>query len=367
MSVVWPTVSRGQEERSIYGMLRAQIAAGGDLSTFVLPDDEAQPGRVKFAPGAWDGVISHHVSGDEEVAVDALFAAIRGATKGGLFAQRRFTRLVGQATDPHLLGVIDPLLDRARAADDLDGQRLHQLAARLATEPAGRGPVKLGIALLGLFPVDHHREILLTLGRHDEFTLYAAVALSNGQPNPDDDLWTLAREVDGWGRIHLVERLANTERADILDWILRDGFRNSVMDEYLAYIAASRGDLLAALSADHVDDELLYAAGDLLVALFNGGPAQDINDYADGATVTHIYLNLMRRRAEDLRHLLVVGAIRDFVTDASPEKQWPRRRLDSDSTRTVRRRLRPAHRPSRLAGSGPAGARIHRLRHVLAG
>jgi hypothetical protein len=64
--------------------------------------------------------------------------------------------------------------------------------------------------LLGLFPAQGHRDILLTLGQHEEFTLFAAVALDNGQDDADDDLWALAGSVHGWGRIHLVERLART-------------------------------------------------------------------------------------------------------------------------------------------------------------
>jgi hypothetical protein len=44
-------------------------------------------------------------------------------------------------------------------------------------------------------------------------------------------LWSLAKSVDGWGRIQSVERLKKTERDDIQDWLVRDGFRNQVMDE----------------------------------------------------------------------------------------------------------------------------------------
>ncbi|MEV4535975.1 hypothetical protein AB0J82_19340 [Asanoa sp. NPDC049518] len=307
---------------SIYRFLHTQLADGHDLDDAVLPDQEDVPGRVKFAAGAWDGVVGHHVANTESELVDGLFAAITAAAASGFVARRRYAHLYERAKSPALLSAIDPLLGRIRESG-IDGVRLHAVAVRLATESAHRGPVKLGIALLGLFPADSHREILLTLGRHEEFTLYAAVALGNGQDDSDDDLWQLARQVRGWGRIHLVERLADTGRRDILDWILRDGFRNTVMDEYLAHLAASRCDLLAALSADDVDDELLRAAGDLLMALFRGGPTRDIHDYADGAAVTHIYLTLMQNRASNLQHLLAIGAIRDFVTGSEPSQGWP--------------------------------------------
>jgi hypothetical protein len=91
--------------------------------------------------------------------------------------------------------------------------------------------------------------------------------------SPGQSLWTLAKNVDGWGRIHVVERLAQTENPHIKDWLLREGFRNSVMYEYLAYTCATAGGLVAALSQGTVDRELLTSTGELLDALIAEGPA----------------------------------------------------------------------------------------------
>jgi len=69
----------------------------------------------------------------------------------------------------------------------------------------------------------------------------------------------MAKHVTGWGRVHLVERLAKTEDAEIKEWLLREGFRNSVMYEYLAYIAATTGglnDALHQLIQDPLDREV---------------------------------------------------------------------------------------------------------------
>jgi hypothetical protein len=40
--------------------------------------------------------------------------------------------------------------------------------------------------------------------------------------------------VAGWGRIQTVRRLAGTQDPQIKAWLLRHGFRNQIMDEYLA-------------------------------------------------------------------------------------------------------------------------------------
>lgn len=311
---------------TILDFLRSQLALGADLEVVSLPDEEELDDPLRFVPGAWDGIVGHHLGGGTPRGqVAALFDAIRDACRDPA-SDERYAHAYELGKDPGLLDSLDPLLDRVRRGvidGEIDGQPLPTLALRFTTTSAHRGPVKLGIALLGLFPVEPHRDVLLTLGRHGEFTLYAAVALGNGQADGTDDLWQLARHVHGWGRIHLVERLAASRREDVLDWIVRDGFRNAIMYEYLAYLAATRGNLLSRLTATDVDEELLDAAGDLLIALCNGGPAEDITDYADGAGAAMAFLNLIKDRPGDLQWLFAVGAIRDFVNRSEPTDGWP--------------------------------------------
>lgn len=317
------TVTGGQTG-SIFEHVRAHLPESGPglrEGGETLPDDAEQPGRVRWAPGAWDGVVTHHMrQGESADKVERLVREVRFAAAGwpGSWG---YARLYRSAQDHGLVTLLDPLLARLREPGP-PPPRLHRLGLCLATEARHRGPVKLGISLLGLFPAEAHRDVLLTLGRHEEFTLYAAVALANGQAEPEDDLWRLARLVTGWGRIHLVERLARSPRADIRDWILREGFRNSIMYEYLAHTAATCGDLAGRLR-DQPDDDLLCAAGEILAALFAGGPAPGIEDYADGAAATERLVTLLEDRASDLRHLLAVDAVRQYVSQERPEAEWP--------------------------------------------
>src|SRR5262249_25877447 len=148
------------------------------------------------------------------------------------------------------------------------------------------------------------------LGRHDEFTLFCAVALANASEDYDDALWTLARNVNGWGRIHVVERLVQSESPAIKNWLLREGFRNSVMYEFLAGACARAGGLLAALSEDHVDRELLTSAGEIIQALISGGPAEGIDDYEDARPVIETFLDHMQSSAETIEDFLHVSTIR---------------------------------------------------------
>jgi len=78
----------------------------------------------------------------------------------------------------------------------------------------------LGIGLLGLFDLSNDDKIidkLLVLALYEEFTLYVIVAVLK-YPNGNDIVFRIAQKVDGWGKIHAVERLEPTSD-EIREWI----------------------------------------------------------------------------------------------------------------------------------------------------
>ncbi len=139
------------------------------------------------------------------------------------------------------------------------------------------------------------------------------MAFSNSRSDPEADLFTLAKAVTGWGRIHCVERLRDTNNPEIQDWILRDGFRNAVMYEYLAHIAATTGGLAAALDSPDPDRELLTAAADIIQALIVGGPAEDIVGYDDAPLAVDRFVRHMSANAVAVADFLAVSDIQRFL------------------------------------------------------
>ena len=264
--------------------------------------------------------------------VDGSWAVTEYSINSRRPSDRNLAKLYDAVADPDTIDLVDPLLARLGELQP-DGDALHDLGRWLATTAPDRGPVKVGIAVLGITGIDDELDVLRTLGAHEEFTLYVAVALTNrlDGPEAETELWALAAAVDGWGRIHCVERLGGTRDPHIRDWILREGFRNSVMYEYLAYTAATTGGLLDALRPPMVDRELLTAAGEILEALVNGGPAESLDHYAAGADAVDAFLDLMRRRAETIRDYHAVASIRSYLT---AETGWAERtRLGWTATR----------------------------------
>jgi hypothetical protein len=299
------------------------VDGSGESDDAALPDEEQhQRGGLRWAAGALDGVMGRHTQvEDERLRAKQIVKAIRdllGQTTPGHL--EHLTRLLTRAP---VLGVLDDVLAELVGNGDLDPDRFHELALFLVRCAPDREVVKLGISMLGVLVGCDERETLLTIGRHEEFTLFSAVALASTLESADRELWTLAKSVRGWGRIHAVERLGDTTDPDIRAWLVRDGFRNDVMDEYLAHTCAVAGDLAGALEADIVDDQLIDGAAGIFAALLNGGPAEDIEDYEQAPRAAEAYLRHLSRRPEhrplELAHRLVAEQLREFIGPVGDE------------------------------------------------
>lgn len=300
----------------------------GDL----LPDDEiVRRGKeISWAPGAFDGVLGHHVRNNEAAEVaKKILESFRALSKkaGDEYANSLYSLLLEQTA----LSYVDNLLEGLVTDDHLARERIRTIALWLASGAADREPIKCAIALLGVLH-GNDRDLLLTLGRHEEFTLFASVALKNSGDDQELSLWALACLVTGWGRIHIIERLAETRDEQIKAWMLRDGYQNDIMQEYTALTCVKTGDLVTALRHEP-DDKLLKGAGSLLSTLIQGrgGPAAGIEAYADGAEATELYLNYLRSRELDIEDYVAVSTIESFLNEEEGEVKdpvlgWPGRR-----------------------------------------
>ena len=285
-----------------------------------LPDEEKVRGdsQIGWVAGALDGVFGHHGGSDEETLkqVQKILQAFRDFTEKA--SDKNAAKLYSLLIENKTLSFVDPLLEAIISAEKLDYERLQTVALWLAMEAADREAVKAAISILGLFPGSENRDVIMTLGKHEEFTLYSVVALQNTQDDPENALWQLAQHVRGWGRIHIIERLSETKDEYIKNWLLREGYQNDILYEYTALICAQTGELHYALQQPEVDDELLKGAGQILSTLIvgrNGGPAEGIESYQEGALATENYLRHLIDRDNNLEVLVNVDKIEQFLND----------------------------------------------------
>jgi len=295
--------------------------AGDDAPIQLEPDTPHDPDTIRYADGLRDALFGGGEDTPSKTNARSLVAALgRLVRRPEAAAFRHFHDLL---TDSDVLGVIDEFLPRVRE-QRLPPELVAGVARRVASQSPDLAAVKLAIGLLGACSTDRDLDLVLELGRYEELTLYSAVAVTHMTHEIERPLWVLAQGVVGWGRIQVVRRLTDVRDPEIRAWLLREGYSNAIMVEETAYHCAAEGGLLEALRNDHPDEALLKGAGELIEALIDGGPAEDIDDYADGAEVCALYLGHMARRpASDLRAFLHAQAIRRFEGDA--DGPWPER------------------------------------------
>ena len=324
------------DRASILSFVRARLDANGRLPDPVcaLPDEkEVAPDQVAWMAGALDGVMTHHMGAAGDVAEVAQALARLIVTASAEPRRRQLTALYTMLVREDVLSLIDPVIrELALLRPPISG--IGRLATWLASESPDRGPVKVGIALLGITGAPDGI-LLHELGAHEELTLYAAVAFCNARANPDPDLFALAQRVQGWGRIHCVERLRDTSDPTIARWILTEGFRNSVMNEYLAYIAATTGNLAAALAEPAPEPAVLAAARDIIDALLVGGPAEDISDYRDAPLALSRWLGHVERGTGTVGDFMTIQAIKLHCEDTD----WDDRLRDGTWTASAREEI----------------------------
>lgn len=308
------------EREAIHSFIKRHLSEEtGKLSEdgYALPDENRiyKEGGIRWVAGGLDGAFGHHGGAGqaEESAKKLLGALQRFLDEPDAEALADFyTLLISEGT----LNLIDPFLEAVADADLIEDPSLYAVAKWLLKNAPDREAIKSAIAILGVCATNDDSELFVEIGKHEEFTLYASVALLHSSTNPEEALFELAKAVDGWGRIHCVERLQGTENIEIKDWMLRSGFRNSIMYEYTAHPCAVGGDLLAALSVNEPDDEILEAACEILASMTEPGP--NIEDYEDGPQATLALLEHLERRQISLSQLGCVNAIKAFVLEIPP-------------------------------------------------
>lgn len=292
-----------------------------------LPDAPRprKPNELSWSSGALDGVFGHHMASPKPEEITRRIQKLLNSLK----------RLLRDATDTNLKSLYDAVVEESTLpiADAFQSElskilpahrpKLAQVGRYFAAEGDRREATKFGLLLLEVSGSRTDAPLLETLALNDEFTLFAAIALAHVTGDPEGALWNIANRVRGWGRIQVVERLSGTRNQEIQAWMLREGFRNEVMDGYLAGICARTGNLHLALDSSEIDRPLLDGAAGIIRALIEGGPADSIDDYEHAPLVIQRYIgHLLRADDLNLEHFLCVSDTLDFL---SAEQGWEAR------------------------------------------
>ncbi|GLB52962.1 hypothetical protein NBRC110019_20020 [Neptunitalea chrysea] len=319
------TVLPWQNLPPIFLHIKRYIDATGMLSSKgnVLPDQDKRykDNGLRWVSGGQDSILGFNGGNknlDNTADKVATYAAEISLTNNLNTRIDLYKILI----EDNVLAYIETAMEKMASMEIQVSPHLDRYARWLAFQAPHRGAVKLGIALLGIIGNNYDKKGLITLGKHEEFTLFAAVAIMNMSETPELDLWNMAKYVSGWGKINIVERLAETNNPDIKNWLLREGFKNTIMYEYLAYTCAVAGNLKQALTARKIDTDLFKGAGTILTTLLNdNSPVEDIYSYEDGAEALQLYLNHMTHHNDlSINEFIILHRFKDFLEDTA--KDW---------------------------------------------
>ena len=164
---------------AIYGHVMSHIGPAGGLRSGgeELPDESrfSKGSPIRWAAGARDSLLADRMS-----PADQKKAVSDGIRRLNAVLQRADARNLGEfyqgLLEHDVGGYAVPFLEATIERGSLPLDRLAALARWIATEAPDREPVKLAMVLLSVCGSAEDADLLLGLGRHDEFTTFAAFA-----------------------------------------------------------------------------------------------------------------------------------------------------------------------------------------------
>ncbi|MGN8047183.1 hypothetical protein [Bacillus sp. 22190] len=229
-----------------------------------------------------------------------------------------------------------------------DESRVQQEALWLLEHAAHREVVKFAVMILGCTNCEKYKELLFTIGMHEEFTSYVVIALKNGTIQGNEHVWRLAKSVDGWGKISAVEQL-EASTSEIKRWLLTKGCENTIMNEYSAYTCALNGDLETALSEDEISKELYDGASLIIQALLEDEVSiYGIDEYSNASSVLCRYIHHAHKHCQTIEDFYPILKINEFLNDE--QEIWEDRLNDSwkqDDYKAIQEAVQPFINDSR--------------------
>lgn len=314
------------------------LVEGLDEAGRLLPDHTALPDEkyvgknareLSMIPGARDGfrLMHTHLKGHprqvEEIVQDFAHAV---ESFEDLDLKLFYEKLATFDIMPSLELLLDAL-----AKYPLDPARVFTFAAQLALHSADRQPLKFALVVLSFYQLPEVRALALLFSQHDEFTYFSLLCLENFEDRFQSDCFMLAQCVYGWGRIHAVRALLPTlteKDENVSEWLIREGFHNTVSDGYLAASVVQQAKLLERLKADAIDNGLLHSVAIVLAALLDpSSPGDDISQVKDGQAIIKEYLRHLAGNQQTHMHQPTLIRLKSILLslDDLPDNEFLKR------------------------------------------
>lgn len=270
--------------KSIYEYISENIAEGRLPENFSLPVREEDRDKIKFACGAWDGIMMYHFGCQPEDRADELVSAL-----GSDNVSEAVEAALG---DKSVLMRCDALQRQIRDEKVFAPDELYKIAVGLIKNSPSSEAVKAGLSLLELLITEGRgevRDILHTLGVCDEFTLWCCYILRH-YSDGNEEIFRLAQRVGGWGKVFAVKEFLEPRTPEIRRWLLCHGCDNDIHYGYLGetvYVKAGIGNMLAERLPESFDDEEVHGLAAIALGLTDEGPMAGASALDDPEKALH--------------------------------------------------------------------------------
>lgn len=274
-----PQEFKGEPTCSVYEYIKSNTRDGRLPEGFSIPWLEDM-----WAPGAHDGTVLNHMipielAPDPERDGKILHGLkLMASENNGAHMEKVFDIFEELDHKDSIVRLYDPIVRLiAEHQKEMDLRVLLQFGDFLICSGTSLLAVKLGLSVISPFSAPFVEEVMMEFGIYDEFTYYAARTLSRGiWPNGNEELFSLAKKVHGWGRIHAVEWL-EPKTQEIRDWLLYEGADNRVIPQYSANICLQKAEALKRLDGCLTAKEY-EAIGKLILESLTEGPCRGVAD-----------------------------------------------------------------------------------------
>lgn len=312
-----------EEKESIFNYIDKNIQRNGKLSDkFDLSRyKHLKPNDLRFA----DGMIDYCIGAEEDDnAIKMLLETMQNLEDNEenlTMSLSAVDNYYAENPKKTILASIDNFLKLI--IDDTKGE-IHQFSAPLIHKWAlymmlfGKEieTVKIGIALMGLFPLegeDKIIELLEKLSLCEEFTKYTSIALNNAT-NSNEIKFRLAKKLSSYGKIILVDDLEpNTE--EIREWLLCNGCENEASNGWIAINIAKKIDIPQMIHNRNLSEDELGGLYNIVEALIEEGPQAGMSVYEQKEELFNEIVNQYNNFKANIMYLHLIAIIKEYCED----------------------------------------------------
>lgn len=308
---------------SIYKKIEEIIKKEGQLpENFEAEERNYADDELRFAPGALEGILGHHSSG-EGGKTEFLTTLKKYIAMTEQEAMENFEEEVAKDFKAATEGqsIIEGIIENKQ---EYPAGRVFSIAFHFVENGRKVETVKLGLCLLRLFDVSEEeriRDLLEILGYCEDFTDYVIDNTALWKEDKRQDLYfKLAKKLHGWGKINVVEMLeADTEEKK--EWILCHGCKNSILYAYLGGVCAIKSDLYERLKQGNLTEEQMRGASDIMDGLIDVGPCNSMKEMENPVDLTLSYIEELKNHKIDLVYIDLLYRLAEYFKNEEYEEE----------------------------------------------